>query len=229
MKTKQSIVTLVERGNMDDISLNSLDPCGQKKVWGGLKDTAFPAPMRQIPPLYRLESRLSARRCAKQGHRLKMLICITHCPLTEGIMTNKGRCLRGDYWDYCYFPLIHTARFICFFLKFLTIGGFCFAERFINWVFLASFALIPCIFLGTWQCEVILNEELKPMTRQTKIHASKPISVVPFVVVVFSWGCNSLRLSIAEVQLLCILLLNYTQEHSCWSKDVSILRYHCAI
>lgn len=162
-------MTLVERGNMDDISLNSLDPCGPKKACGvgRVEGYCLTAPVRQIPPLYRLESRLSARRCAKQGHRLKMLICITHCPLTEGIMTNKGRCLRGDYWDYCYFPLIHTAHFICliYFFKFLTIGGFCFAEILINWVFLTSFALIPCIFLGTWQCKVILNEELKPMKR----------------------------------------------------------------
>lgn len=168
-----------------------------KKKRGGLKDTAFPAPMRQIPSLYRLESRLSARRCTKQGHRLKMLICITHCPLTEGIMPNKGRCLRGDYWDYCYFPLIHTARFICFFLKFLTIGGFCFAGRLIAKL---SVSYIICInsmhIFGNVTMQIDFKWGAKTYEATDQNSCEQTNQCCPF----FSRGCNSWRLSIAELQ-----------------------------
>lgn len=165
-------------------------------MWGGGEGYCLTAPVRQIPPLYRLESRLSARRCAKQGHRLKMLICITHCPLTEGIMTNKGRCLRGDYWDYCYFPLIHTARFICFFFFFLIPNDWrILFRRKINKLSVSYIIYINSMHLFG---NVTMQSDFKWGAKTYE--ASKPISVVPFVVVFFSRGCNSLRLSIAELQ-----------------------------
>lgn len=79
-KTKQSVMTLVEQDNLDDMLLNRSIPATKKKK--RLKDTVFSAPLRQIPPLYRLESRLSVRRHPKQGHGPKMFKCIAHCPLT---------------------------------------------------------------------------------------------------------------------------------------------------
>lgn len=72
-------MTLVKQDNLADMLLHRSILAAKKKR---LKDTVFSAPMRQIPPLYRLESRLSVRRHPRQGHGPKMLKCIEHCPLT---------------------------------------------------------------------------------------------------------------------------------------------------